>query len=430
LGLAYLGGALRGAGHKVELLDARAQGVGWGSLGARIADARADLVGITAFSPVRDLAARAAVAARPHCRWLVMGGPHPTAVGADVLRDNPGLDACVEGEAEISGPEALAWLNGGSLGEPPAGVRAPGCAFTPRSPPACLDALPAPARDLLPQQGYHHLLASQIPMATVLTSRGCPHGCTFCDRAVGGTHWRARSAEHVLNELDGLVDSGVRFVHIYDDNFTHDRQRVAAICEGLIRRGSTLLWNCEARVDDVDAALLRLMKRAGCSLVAFGVESGWEPTLQTLGKGFDRAAVVRAFAQARAAGLRTMAYVILGAPGEGPAQIDATLRFCRHLRADFAQFSTLSALPGSRLGAQTDGLVDVRSFADTDFERSVVTDMPPDELGRWLRRAWFGFYLRPSSLLRLGRAATVSGVWRESPRLAGAAAAWWLGARK
>ena len=426
LGLAYLAGALRAAGHLVELLDARADGVSWSELGARVARSEPDLVGITAASPVQDLAARAASIVRPHCRWLLLGGPHPTAVGAAVLDEMPELDGAVEGEAEISGPEALAWLEGGSRGEPPAGLRIRGRPFVPRAPTLQLDTLPPPARDLLPRRGYSHLLATRQPMATVLTSRGCPHGCTFCDRAVGGTRWRARSAEHVLEELRELAAGGVRFVHFYDDNFTHDRRRVLALCEGLRTLGLGLRWNCEARVDGVDGELLAAMAAAGCSLVAFGVESAWEPTLRSLGKGFGRAAVEEAFRLARRAGLRTLAYVILGAPGEGPAQVDATLRFCRHLRADFVQFSTLCALPGSALADGAHAGVDVRSFVDADLRRAALSDLPPDELGRWLRRAWADFYLRPVPLLRLGQAALRSGAWRASPGLVRAAAGWWL----
>jgi anaerobic magnesium-protoporphyrin IX monomethyl ester cyclase len=424
LGLCYLAAALREAGFEVRILDARAEGLGCGGLGDRVRDARADLVGITAASPVADLAARAAAIARPHCRWLLLGGPHPTACGAAVFEAIPALDASIEGEAEISAPVALSWLAAGARGEPPPGLRLPGRPFSPAAPPHDLDALPAPARDLLPRRGYHHLLATRRPMTTALTSRGCPHACTFCDRAVGGARWRARSAEHVLAELEELAASGVRFVHFYDDNFTHDRARVMALCQGSIQRGLDLRWNCEARVDGVDPELLGAMRRAGCELVAFGVESAWEPSLQALGKGFDRAAVERAFSAARRAGLRTLAYVILGSPGEGPAQLDATLRFCQHLRADFVQFSTLSALPGSSLAEAGEGH-DVRSFLDADRDRRVLTDLPPRELSRWLRRGWAGFYLRPRPLLRLSDAALRSGAWRSAPRLIGAAASWW-----
>ncbi len=427
LGLAYLAGALRRAGHEVIVLDARAEELGWGALASRLEGARAELVGISAMTPVLDLAQRAASIARPHCRWLVLGGPHPSAVGAAALAQVPELDASVEGEAEESGPELLAWLAAGGHGQPPAGVRVAGRPFQPRDPPDRLDTLPPPARDLLPERGYHHLLSAGGPWATVHSSRGCPQGCTFCDRAVGGRRWRARSAEHVLDELGALAREGVRSVHFYDDNFTHDRARVVAICRGLAARGLRLSWHCEARVDGVDAELLRLMRGAGCTTVAFGVESAWEPTLRALGKGFGRAEIEGAFRAARAAGLRTLAYVILGAPGEGLAQVDATLRFCRYIGADFVQFSTLSPSPGSALAGQLEGASALRSLADADAVRPTLTDLPAEELSRALRRAWAGFYLRPGPALRLGGAALRSGAWREAPRILRASAAWWVG---
>ncbi len=426
LGLAYLAAALREAGHRVAILDARAEGLSWGAFEARVADARPELVGITAASPVRDLAVRAVRTVRAHARWVVLGGPHPTAVGAAVFEAMPRLDASVEGEAEETGPALLAWLTNGACGDPPAGVRIPGRGFRPRPAPARLDALPHPARDLLPGREYHHLLAPRRPMATLITSRGCPHACTFCDRAVGGRAWRARSARHVLEEVELLAATGVRSLHLYDDNFTHDRARVEAICAGLSRRGTSLAWTCEARVDGVDLPLLRRMRRAGCRLVAFGVESASDRTLASLRKGFDRRQVEAAFEAARAAGVRTLAYVILGAPGEGAAQVDATLRFVRHIRADFVQFSTLAALPGAPLGVDGGTPQDVRSFLDTDAERAVLSDIPSGELARWLRRAWGGYYLRPGPLSRLARAALRSGSWIEGPRVARVAATWAL----
>ncbi len=429
LGLAYVAAALLAHGHRVEIIDGRAAGLGWRDLERRLAAARADLVGVSALSPVADLAARVLRLARPHARWLMVGGPHPTAVGPRLFAEMPEADLAIEGEAEHSAPEALAWLEAGAAGPPPAGVRVVGRSFQRRSPPDDLDALPGPARQLLPGRGYHHLLATRRPMATVISSRGCPHGCTFCDRAVGGRRWRARSAEHVLRELDELARQGTRFVTFYDDNFTHDPQRVAAICRGMLDRELGLAWNCEARVDGVDAHLLGLMAAAGCQLVAYGVESAWEPTLRALGKGFDRAQVQRAFRASREAGLRTLAYVILGSPGESPAQLDATLRFCRHLRADFAQFSTLAALPGATLGAGEPGGVDVRSFLDADLQRRCLSDLPARELSRWLRHAWCDFYLRPAPLARLARAALESGAWVEAPWLAGVAVGWLLSGR-
>jgi radical SAM superfamily enzyme YgiQ (UPF0313 family) len=430
LGLCHVAASLRQAGHDVAILDARAEGVGWDRLGDRFAHARADAIGVTAQSPIRDLAARACALARPHARWLLLGGPHPSAVGAAVFGEIPGLDLAVEGEGEQSAPAALAWLASGAAADPPAGVRAPGRPFRPRLPPEHLDDLPPPARDLLPRHGYHHLLATDRAWATLVGSRGCPHACTFCDHSVAGRRWRARSAASLVAELTALRAAGVRHVHFYDDGFCHDRDRVLEICARLRALDLGLTWNCEARVDSVDAGLLRAMAGAGCQLVAFGVESASDATLDRLGKGFCIADTERAFAGARAAGLRTLAYVILGSPGEGLADALRTLTFVRRLGADFVQFSSLAALPGAPLSAVSRPLAEVRGVLDADLCREVLTDLEPAALRRLLGRGWAGFYLRPAPLARLARAALRSGAWREAPRLALAAGLWALEVRR
>jgi radical SAM superfamily enzyme YgiQ (UPF0313 family) len=276
----------------------------------------------------------------------------------------------------------------------------------------------------LPRHGYHHLLASARPWATLVSSRGCPHRCTFCDHSVAGHTWRARSVPSLLAELEGLRAEGVRHVHFYDDGFTRERARALALARGLEARGRPLGWNCEARVDEVDAQLLAAMARGGCRLVAFGVESASAATLERLGKGFTPAQVERAFALARTAGLRTLAYAILGSPGEGPAEVADTLRFVRDLGADYAQFSTLAAYPGAPLAAAPGPRRDLRGPLDADAQRAVLSDLPDAELHRWLRQAWGGFYLRPGAMLRLAEAGLRSGAWREAPRMGLAAASW------
>ena len=120
-------------------------------------------------------------------------------------------------------------------------------------------------------------------MGTLITSRGCPFRCTFCDKSVSGSRWRARSAQSVVDEMTVMVEQyGIRFINIYDDNFTLNRGRVMAICEEILARGLVIDWKCEGRVDAVDKELLELMKRAGCKVIAFGVESANRETLALL----------------------------------------------------------------------------------------------------------------------------------------------------
>jgi radical SAM superfamily enzyme YgiQ (UPF0313 family) len=218
--------------------------------------------------------------------------------------------------------------------------------------------------------------------------------------------------------MEGLSRGGIGFINIYDDNFTLKRSRVVDICDEIIRRGLDVHWKCEGRVDGVDLALLKLMHRAGCRVVAYGVESGNRDSLLRLRKDVTIERVIQAFSETREAGLRTMAYAILGIPGETAKEVRQTTRFIKEIGADYVQYSTLSALPGTELGSDIEP-VNVLSPVDSDLSRPTITDLPASELSKLMRDAWRGFYLRPTSIWRIGRDAVNSGSVGEMMRLGG-----------
>ncbi|MEC8193490.1 MAG: radical SAM protein [Myxococcota bacterium] len=417
LGLAYIAAMARSLGHSVEIIDAYATGMSWSGFEQRIQELQPEVLGFSAMTPVADVVARAIRLCRPHAGKIVLGGPHPTAVGDAVFTEMPGLDAAVIGEGEpVIGP-LLDWWTAGSPGDPPPGVRAPNRAFTAASPMSPSD-LPRPARDLLPNDAYRYLFATRRGFATMISSRGCPFRCSFCDKSVGGSKWRARSARDVVDEMAELkAEFGVGFINFYDDNFTISRRRVMDICDEIIRRGLDIEWKCEGRVDSVDPELLSRMRAAGCRVVAYGVESANPETLALLRKDITVPQAISAFAQTKAAGLRSLAYMILGAPGEDHAAVEASIQFCRDIEADYVQFSTLSAMPGTPLFSHPRSLnSNVNNPLDADVDRNTLTDMDGEELGKLVRAAWLGFYLRPRPMARLLRDAVASGsideVWR------------------
>lgn len=431
LGLAYVAGSLREAGHAVTVLDAYALGWSWQRFEREIARRRPTAFGLGTMTPVADTAARAIALARPHVRHIVLGGPHPTATRLPVFDEMPGLDAAIVGEGEESAPQLLGWWEGGSRGDPPAGVLVPGRPFVEAIAPADLEKLAAPARDLLPNGRYRYLFATRPGFATMVTSRGCPFRCSFCDKSVGGSRWRARPAAHVVDEMVALQrDHGVGFINFYDDNFTLRRSRVVDICEELLRRKVDVEWKCEGRVDGVDLELLQLMRRAGCRTVAYGVESANPETLRLLRKDIRVDQAAAAFAATREAGLRSLAYLIVGAPGEDAAGVRRTLRFARDLDADYVQFSSLSVMPGAPLfaGVLPPSRPSVRNPVDADLSRPTLTDLPPEELAALLREAWTGFYLRPRPAARLLRDAWTSRSLDEAARMGLAWSRWMLAA--
>ena len=428
LGLAYIAAAIAESGHEVELVDAYSLGLDWSELEELIARCKPDVLGLGTMTPVAETAYRVAALARKHVRWVVLGGPHPTAVGQKVFRECSSIDHLVLGEGEeVIGPY-LDWLEKGGTGLPPAGVMDASGHHVEHRPQRPVEEIAWPARELLPNHTYRYLMATRPGFATMITSRGCPFQCSFCDKSVSGSRWRARSAKDVVSEMQLLVANGVGFINFYDDNFTLRRSRVEAICKEILRVGLDVHWKCEGRVDGVDAELLKLMKAAGCRVIAYGVESGNRETLALLRKDVEIEQVVRAFSETREAGLRSLAYLILGAPGENAEDVRRSIRFAREIGADYVQFSALTALPGTPLFAESGerSRVSVRGPVDSEIEKETLTDLPAEELDRLMKEAWRSFYLRPTPMARLARDAVTSGSVLEGLRLLKSMARWSL----
>jgi radical SAM superfamily enzyme YgiQ (UPF0313 family) len=271
-----------------------------------------------------------------------------------------------------------------------------------------LDGIPFPARHLLPNPLYRYALWPGKKVTTMITSRGCPYRCIFCDKSIFGSKWRARSAKNVLDEMEQIVkDLKIRSIIIYDDLFTLDKHRVQEICEGILARGLRFEWKCEGRVDRVDEEMLRWMKKAGCSLIAYGVESGNEIGLDFLRKGITLPQIRRAFELTRKAEIRPMAYFILGIPVETFEQGLRTIELAKELNPDYAQFSILSPYRGTKLyeEAKAKGWyaeVEANNPFDKDQKRPVLLseNWSADALKEVLRLAHRKFYFRPGYILK------------------------------
>ena len=227
-----------------------------------------------------------------------------------------------------------------------------------------------------------------------------------------------------MDELEQLEQSGVGFVNFYDDNFTLHPRRVEEICNEILRRGLSIEWKCEGRVDSVDVSLLRLMRKAGCRVIAYGVESGNTAALDFLRKDITIAQVESAFVATHEAGIRTLAYMILGVPGETEHDVRQSIFFAdKKLKASYAQFSSLNAMPGTPIYGHP-STKSVKNPVDSDRHRATVTDLSESQLKKLLKEAWIRFYLNPRRLGRLGMDAWRSGSFDEGARLALAMGKW------
>ncbi len=408
LGLAYLASALERDGHSVKILDAFAQGWSWVDFAEGIKKERADLIGIGGMTPTIDNTLRAVKICRPHARYIVIGGPHFSVHGQRFFKDCPALDFGILGEGENRFLELVKRLEEGKDPWDLPGLVGPEKFNPPGNFIGDLDGLPFPARHLLPNSSYRYALWPGERVTTMITSRGCPYRCIFCDKSIFGSRWRARSPQNVLEEMEQIVkELGIRSVIIYDDLFTLQKQRVIEICQGILERGLRIEWKCEGRVDRVDEEMLAWLKKAGCSLIAYGVESGNQVGIDYLQKGITLSQIRRAFALSRQAGIRPMAYFILGIPVETYAQGLETIRFARELNPDYAQFSILSPFKGTKLyeEAKAKGWyqeVEANNPFDKDQKRPVLISehWSEERLRKILRQAHRSFYFRPSYVLR------------------------------
>jgi anaerobic magnesium-protoporphyrin IX monomethyl ester cyclase len=408
LGLAYLAAAVERDGHKVRIIDAFAQGLTWNDFAAEVKKEKADLIGLGGMTPTIDTAVRAIRVCRPHTRTLVMGGPHLSAWGQSFFQECPELDFGIVGEGEGSFRLLVNRLEGGKGPGDIPGLIGAEKANPPGEFIKDLDDLPFPARHLLPNQRYHYALWPGKKITTLITSRGCTYQCIFCDKSIFGSKWRARSSQNVLEEMEQIVkEFKIRSMILYDDLFTLDKHRVQEICQGILARGLRFEWKCEGRVDRVDEEMLREMKRAGCSLIAYGVESGNQNGLDYLRKGITLSQVRRAFELTHQVGIRPMAYFILGIPEETFEQGLQTIRWAKELKPDYAQFSILSPYRGTKLYEEANSQgwyceVDAQNPHDKDQKRPVVLspNWSEDRLREILRLAHKDFYFRPGYVVK------------------------------
>ena len=424
LGLAYLAAVAERDGHEAVIVDC-ALGVGLDELCRRAAEYEPQVLGLTCTTPSLVSAVTAATALRqavPKAR-IVIGGAHVTASPAQTMLKGA-FDAGVVAEGEETFAELLrVWSEDWDADlSDVAGLVLPDedepWLTEPRSLIKDVDRIPYPARHLLPPlSDYHPTPASyrRLPLGVLMTSRGCPSKCTFCDRAIFGSTYRARSVDSVMGEIKELIGRyGAREIRFFDDTFTQHRKRVFEICERLTKLRRRIPWTCLTKAAAVTSEMLQAMKEAGCWQVLYGLESGDDEMLKRLRKGNTVEMNERAVRWAQEAGLEVRGDFIVGTPGETVESFNRTVQFAVDLGLDYAHFNKFVPLPGTELyeelvdqGYEFD-FEDACSILDHAALLYVPDSMTPDEYRDLLDGAFRRFYLRPSYMAkRLSRIRTL-----------------------
>ena len=274
-----------------------------------------------------------------------------------------------------------------------------------------LDQLPFPARHLLPPNIYKPIPVDDhaFPKFAMVTSRGCPHACAFCQKARSG--YRSHSPKYIVDEIEHLVrDYGVKDIAFVDSLFCANKKRVHAICDEIIRRGlqKQVSWTCSSRVEVVDKQLLQKMKDAGCWRTRFGIESGHDDVLDFISKGINQDMIKRAITAADEVGLRPKAFFMVGHMPDTKERILETIRFAKSIPLHDITVQINTLLPetpqldvwkkeGYKWGRIVNTTTDEKSFWEPTF---VPWGLESDDLIELHRQFYREFYLRPITIKR------------------------------
>ncbi|MDO8602521.1 MAG: radical SAM protein [Candidatus Omnitrophota bacterium] len=408
LGLAYIAATLEKNNFDVKILDIPA-------LRIQIKDLPGFLDGYTVYGiscNIFNLNSGIEIAGiikdRNPLSKVVIGGRCTAFPSETLLKKFSNVDFLIRGEGEeamldlcralkensqINFIKGVSYRNGGSIIENPPGD------------PIDLDKLPFPARHLLPNKRYrmHPPFGIYPPTTIIETSRGCGYGCIFCSlpREV-----RERSVDRVIEDIQDVVEKlGIKEVHFIDPNFTYNQNRIIELCNRIIKKNIRIHWSCKTRVDLVSEELLKVMAKAGCYMISFGLESGSQKILDILNKKIKIQDTENAFKLCKKANIRTLAYTLLGSPGETRDTIEQTLRLVEKVDPDFVLYGELLPDPSSPLVKKAieekvmdfDKLIDF--YVDNKnnhslFDKNNIYNVSTEDIGSFIRYANARFYLR------------------------------------
>jgi radical SAM superfamily enzyme YgiQ (UPF0313 family) len=421
LGLASIAAVLERKMKVLPVLDGNINSNYLSELKSVVKSESPDIVGFSAYTPFAGAvmeSARAIKEINPNI-LVVVGGPHATVLSERTLEKCPHLDIAVCGEGEVT----IGKIVEGDRFEEIRGIayRNDGGKIRKTLPIESLsdlDTLPFPAYHLLPNfpsgyKPYPPRGAFGGVWASVVRSRGCPFNCIYCCRDASFGHvYRCNSHGYVISLLKYLnTKFGVNDITFYDDVFTLNRGVTMKLLRDMRPQnlGFSLNWDCETRVDLVDPELILAMKKAGCKIIAYGIEHGlWINEIKG-GRATVKQAE-RAIRWTHEAGIQTIGYFMIGLPRERPETILKTIEFAKKLDVTWAQFSVMVPIPGSELYRQAvekgpgideewDKLV-YENLGKMDFPLLATRELSKDDLIYWRRRAYSEFYLRGQYVLR------------------------------
>ncbi len=411
IGLAYTASYLESKGIKCWILDANLLQMEQNQVLTNILDLDPDLVGISFNVATVKEAISLAFESKRMGKKVIMGGPSSKGELQSILeKSNADCIVCGEGEIvtwnliqsefDLSNVKGIAYLDNGKAVHTPEEEKIKD-----------LDSLPFPAYHLLPKLKKYRNRSRRHPIAPMVTSRGCPYGCSFCGSANSG--WRSRSPENVVAEIEYLITNfGVRQVDILDDNFSLNIQRAEKICDMIIDKKLSILITFPngLRADRLTEQLVEKMAKAGVYRTGIGIESGDQGIVDNINKSLKLEKAKLAFEWLRKNKIVTFGYFQFGLPGETKESMQKTLEFALEANPNWANFGVTTPLPGTplhnelkekgKLGFAEDEGID-SGFYSVKTGHYDTGDVTMEDIMKFQKMAWKKFYFRPGKILDL-----------------------------
>jgi radical SAM superfamily enzyme YgiQ (UPF0313 family) len=356
LGLALLAGALKAAGFKVMILDLCRYPMTDSELANTVELFDPFIIGLSVKTAQAKESRRLATVLKGACpkAFIIAGGPHMTIAPEFFFGSSrTPFDFGIMSEGEESFPRLCLALSieDRILAEGLDGIvfqRSNTMVVNRWRPPEDLSLLPFPDFDVIKNFDWEDF---RYP---IVSSRGCPYRCIFCcvHMLSGSYRWRSRRPEDIVEELVYAHEKyGIKKFEFWDDNFTMNLDRAKLFCRKLKETGISFSWWCHngIRADKIDLELAHLMKDAGCTSVAFGIESGTSEVFDSIQKGETLDDVVNAVALLKTAGIKAVGYFIIGLPGDNLLNFIETVRFQRRLKLDHYVYGLLIPYPGTKV---------------------------------------------------------------------------------
>lgn len=260
--------------------------------------------------------------------------------------------------------------------------------------------IPFPARDLIKNHLYVRPDTGE-PQATIQTSRGCPSQCIFClSPIISGTKLRERSEANIIAELEECINKyNIRNFFFRADTFTMNKKKVVDLCKGIINRRLDIAWVTNSRVNTIDEERLQWMKKAGCWLIAFGIESGNDEIQKRIKKGTTQAQVYEAVRLCKKLGIKTYGFYLIGFPWETREMVQDTLRLAKKLHCSFSEIHIATPYEGTEFYriAKDLGILTETATGHNYFSNPAIGTMyvSRDELIKMRKKALRSLYINP-----------------------------------